>query len=249
MGCDIHLIVEKYNETTKRWELVGNAERDPDDGYITMPRVYRGRNYDLFAILANVRNGYGFGGVPTGEGFVPIAEPRGVPDNASPEFLTWVHQWGVDGHSHSWLLVQELLDCSWDRTTQCFGVVNVAQFLQWKAQDDYLHKSPRDYCGAVFGPSIVHVDLQEMEAFASSLLQRGWSPPEDYDRYRYPQRSIDPDSQLTDELVTRVQNTFTRITWTETYGSCCKDFLTNTLPKLVELGDPTKSRICFFFDN
>lgn len=40
-----------------------------------------GRNYDTFAMLANVRNGRGFAGVKTGDGFPFIAEPRGLPDD------------------------------------------------------------------------------------------------------------------------------------------------------------------------
>lgn len=43
-----------------------------------------GRNYNLFSILANVRNGVGFAGCKTGEGFEPIAMPRGFPADASP---------------------------------------------------------------------------------------------------------------------------------------------------------------------
>src|SRR5215469_11787636 len=36
--------------------------------------LYGWRNYDLFAILAGVRNGSGFGGCDTGDPVVPIAE-------------------------------------------------------------------------------------------------------------------------------------------------------------------------------
>lgn len=43
------------------------------------------RNYDWFAILANVRNGRGFAGLYTGSGFDVIAEPRGYPENISNE--------------------------------------------------------------------------------------------------------------------------------------------------------------------
>ena len=37
------------------------------------------RNYDWFSILANVRNGMGFAGVVTGQGFNYISTPKGVP--------------------------------------------------------------------------------------------------------------------------------------------------------------------------
>ena len=44
---------------------------------------YGDRNYNLFAILANVRNGTAFAGCKTGEGFNPISNPKGVPSDAS----------------------------------------------------------------------------------------------------------------------------------------------------------------------
>jgi hypothetical protein len=43
------------------------------------------RNYDWFAILADVRNGRGFAGVSTGEGFNVTAMPKGLPDDISDE--------------------------------------------------------------------------------------------------------------------------------------------------------------------
>lgn len=93
MGCDIHPHYEVRKDC--KWEHVqvrakyvtGGKEEDGDskidyDGYFNDP-LYIGRNYDLFAILANVRNGSGFAGCDTGDGFRPIMMPRGVPRDAS----------------------------------------------------------------------------------------------------------------------------------------------------------------------
>lgn len=78
MGCDIHFYVEKRIngiwQTADKW----SADLDDDRPYVDYDdRFYRDRNYDLFGILADVRNGRGFAGVTTGEGFVPIAAPQG----------------------------------------------------------------------------------------------------------------------------------------------------------------------------
>ena len=64
MGCDIHFRVEKREgdqwvpaETMipNRWYESGDEEPE------TVPkRFYASRNYSLFAILADVRNGRGF---------------------------------------------------------------------------------------------------------------------------------------------------------------------------------------------
>lgn len=66
MGTDIHLFVE--TRVNGVWELRSDAPR------------FSGRNYNEFAILAGVRNGTGFAGCDT-DGFAPIAEPRGLPDD------------------------------------------------------------------------------------------------------------------------------------------------------------------------
>lgn len=71
---------------------------DPEDGNLSGGEAYRGRNYALFGALAN-----------TGRRQVAaLIEERGVPDDASPEFKKIVDQWADDGHSHSWLNLDDL---------------------------------------------------------------------------------------------------------------------------------------------
>lgn len=94
MGCDIHLVLEK-NDAELGWVGIDTFEghhgrSEKDDWYCP---VARDRNYRLFAALAGVR----------GEG----PAPRGVPCDASSTTRLLVKQWGVDGHSHSWLPIKE----------------------------------------------------------------------------------------------------------------------------------------------
>jgi hypothetical protein len=79
--------------------------------------IYDGRNYDLFAILADVRNGRGFAGSYTGEGFNPIADTKGVPDDMSDVLKEAYEYWEGDGHSHSWFTVKELTEYDWEQKT------------------------------------------------------------------------------------------------------------------------------------
>lgn len=93
MGCDIHLVLEKRHGD--KWVGVDTftsfqrqyASGEPMDGF-SMP-IARSRNYERFAALAGVR----------GSG----AEARGLPDDASDTTRLMSEEWGVDGHSHSWL--------------------------------------------------------------------------------------------------------------------------------------------------
>ena len=92
-----------------RWISVDTWEaEDYGDGYIHWSNypscLYRGRNYHLFSILADVRS-YGEGNA--------ITEPRGVPDDASDAYLYIVEQWKGDGHSHSYFTLTELLEHDW----------------------------------------------------------------------------------------------------------------------------------------
>ena len=105
MGCDIHLYVEK--RVGDKWEAVpgpnpwhGMWDDEPEERLNDW--IWDGRHYDLFAIMANVRNGYGFAGCDTGDGFVPIAMPKGLPDDVSPAIKPAPTD-GGDGHSYSWL--------------------------------------------------------------------------------------------------------------------------------------------------
>ena len=66
MGTDIHGVFQRHDEATGQWhDIPSNYAQD--------------RHYQLFAVLAGVRNGTGFAGVVTGEPVKPIAEPRGYP--------------------------------------------------------------------------------------------------------------------------------------------------------------------------
>lgn len=71
MGTDLHsrLRVKTYND---QWE------------YHEVPYEFDHRDYDLFAILANVRNGYGFGGTARYADSKPVksfTDNRGLPED------------------------------------------------------------------------------------------------------------------------------------------------------------------------
>lgn len=81
MGTDIRLYPEQY--VNGRWQFIGEVEEnsayrhDSEHEPPSCPKnLYDIRNYSLFAILANVRNG---------EGYECIARRRRVPGDLSPE--------------------------------------------------------------------------------------------------------------------------------------------------------------------
>lgn len=101
MGCDIHMYVEI--KKGKDWYNVDYFRRGYNNGdvYYHVP-IYDSRNYALFATLANVRN---YGNTEY------IDEPRGLPEDMTDYVrLEWDDTWYWDGHSCSYLTLQELID-------------------------------------------------------------------------------------------------------------------------------------------
>lgn len=117
--------------------------------------LYDGRNYDLFAILADVRNGYGFAGIETSSGFNSMSSNRGLPENASIEMQVLKE---YDYHSIGYVTLPELLAYDWDQTVTKHGVVNLEGY-----KDYLINGSPDSYSGGVSGQRVVNVTNEEMD--------------------------------------------------------------------------------------
>jgi hypothetical protein len=155
MGCDIHVRIQRLNGAG--WEDVSFAtyldrqypelSRPVDDSWPTAPPQLTARNYDTFGILANVRNGRGFAGCKTGDGWPSIAPDRGLPSGINAEDDD---QWLGD-HSFTWMTLAELQAFHWDGVyTTLHGVVSREQYERW----DKSQGGPLEYCGDVSGPKI-----------------------------------------------------------------------------------------------
>lgn len=226
MGCDIHLYVEIKQDGKWAWWDGQPIEEDEGHVYVDWEKqAYRGRNYDLFAILANVRNGTGFAGVDIGDGFIPISMPRGIPDNSTEEYDRIVKSWGVDGHSHSYLTLDEIINTEeyWNQETKQRGWVSMSEYAKFKEKGE-----PDSYSGGIFGASVVNVSNEEMDA----LLDKGVKD-----------KSFDQALGGT---------YYTQVEWGESYREASRiDEIVQVLSEIVgENGLTSKElRIVFFFDN
>ncbi len=156
MGCDIHIYVEKFDG--KKWRSADKwVQEEYDKTEVTnYPQVYEGRNYELFAILAGVRNGYGI---------KPIVERRGLPDDLSNEVSSTADHWIDDGHSHSWLTLKELVEFDWSFVIRVDGLVGVNGYREFKEKG-----KPSTYWAAGGGEEISN---EEMEKLAASDKKYG----------------------------------------------------------------------------
>lgn len=227
MGCDIHCYAERKSKDGK-WEIVGNVKKE-EDGWVSIDyEPYHDRNYNLFAILANVRNGTAFAGCKTGEGFNSISNPKGVPSDASEEYASLSEQYDSDGHSHSYFTLRELLDYDWTQTTQLQGWVDM---VTWEKFSLYGKKDfPQNYCGMISGNSIEHISEEEADKLFEGLSRK--------ERI---------------EVAKLHTNKYALAKWTIKYSQCVDSFLSDTITELLKLAGGTKGiddiRIVFFFDN
>lgn len=239
MGCDIHSVFELLGDDGV-WRAIYVENLTEDDAQRLQWRIddakfegrppptgitleWNDRSYNVFSILANVRNGRGFAGVKTGEGFEPIAAGRGFPADASPEALEMSESYGVDGHSHTWVSLAEILDTEWQsKTTVLQGIVEANEYVAWRKANEGLENpvGPDSYCGGVWGAKVRTISAEDAA------------------------RMLDWDGAL-EPTVTNVQ-----IQWKVNYAECAKYFMEFIYSRVVILGhDPARVRMVMFFDN
>ena len=160
MGCDIHGRVQRRYSETGKYADIGPMEDD--------------RNYKVFAMLAGVRNGFGFAGVATHSRLVPVSEPRGLPadlelidgdsvklhryndDDELVEYGEW-----LGDHSHSWLSLSEILAWDgWNMTLQMTGILSAEEFARVEREGD----KPRAWSGGVWGLNVTQVTAEQARA-------------------------------------------------------------------------------------
>lgn len=163
MGCDIHIVIERQDADGVWSEIVWQNKPWRDDdvpvaGIPVAPEVFDSRNYHKFAILADVRNGLGFAGIKTCEGWPSIAADRGFPPDFDAESVATNPAWPTDGprslgdHSFTWVSLDELKAFPWDTTESwLYGVVPAKEYERLTVE----HDTPVSYCGDTSGPGIV----------------------------------------------------------------------------------------------
>jgi len=155
MGTDIHSVVQVLLDGKWVTVVVGLCDRI--------------RSYRTFAVLAGVRNGFGFAGIRTGEPVTPIAPPRGLPtdfevveghDHPLPLDLQKRDEsvWMGD-HSHSHLLLSEIQKYASARMSGC-GYISDSSYVDWDGESE-----PWTHCAMVTGTNVVLMTDAEYQPY------------------------------------------------------------------------------------
>ena len=99
MGCDITIHCE-YKDKNGKWRNCDDFFWNPENKEYECVEIYSGRNYELFGVLAGVRD----------NSLPQITERKGFPEDASEVTKAFYKEWENEAHSMSWLTLRELLD-------------------------------------------------------------------------------------------------------------------------------------------
>lgn len=265
MGCDIHFFVERQNDDGV-WEHVGDDRViDFNTDWQNAP-FYIGRNYRLFAILANVRNYHG--------GIEPIAEPRGLPEGLSKEVDEYFFMTTMDNDEYEAL--QKKVEDGEVEEEETYRFCSVSSGRKWSGNENLKA-----------GDRVDNPDLHSMSHFTlAELLTHNWNQEmsqtgivdvNQYARYKkegkpsswYGMVSCPSIKHISNEEMDRLLESgevvpdndanpysyhksgyHTQLTWTEKQGETVQVFTDKIIPNLQKLHkDPTKVRIVFGFDN
>lgn len=178
MGCDIHLFVERRDPDSGAWvaidgpdliylrhaQSVKEGKEDRIPSYAAEERsydgwFYEGRDYTLFAILADVRN-Y--------DGITPIHARRGLPKDISPYVLKVARDYGNDGYSPSWCSYRELREyfVTHPPTITVGGLILLEGYKAFKETGARPHFS----CRGAFGSGTFIIDTDTADLILSGAL-------------------------------------------------------------------------------
>ena len=164
MGTDIHMIAERRIDG--KWQTFEEEVfNDCSWGNVTKTSSpYESRNYNLFAILAGVRNGRGFAGCKIGEPFDPISRPKGYPADMDKKSMNYMSE----EHSASWLTLKEIDRYDWSQKHRNYGVVSEDTYKNFIMQGE----NPDVWSGGIGGDNYVTIDEDEMIALIQGRMLR-----------------------------------------------------------------------------
>lgn len=145
--------IERFAEAEAEYKATGQKCWDFDYYQNQLKKGwYTGRNYCAFAVLGNVRNGFGFAGTVTHKPITPISDRRGLPQDIDDQRLqNYLEEsehldegWYGD-HSFSWVGLDELMAYDWEYQMDARGIVPRAAYEALRAGGWNHRTSPQSH--------------------------------------------------------------------------------------------------------
>lgn len=224
MGCDIHIYVEK--KVKGKWLAADKWKNE--EAYYTMEgrEIFEGRNYSLFGVLAGVRRD----DVPL------ISKPRGFPKDASKEVEGCYTQWEGDGHSTTWLSLEDIQNFDWTQRVKSEGWVTFDTYEKWERWGKQNDDEPEMSCGSVGGGATQHVTVADFALVYGKLQQ---------------EKSLGYWASL-HKTIAEMNHQYALIQWERPLYRMCAEFLSEVIPKLWRIKQSKgveDVRLVFWFDN
>lgn len=243
---------------------VNGYEVDVDGNPEYMRDWFDGRNYRLFGMLADVRNGRGFAGCKTGEAVEVIAEPRGWPEDLSPELEA---ERDHIEHTPSWLTVAEMQAYFERMRTESLTVIGVVDGKTYENLRDHSIK-PNNWSGSISGQGIITVapaiyDMIPTDKVRHVGTGHNWQPTEtmvgiadlplgvlNEEKQMIRDTSLIDSIRGTSTKVDAVAKVFVQATWKQDFTGYTEEFEA-CLRELVEVAntEPENIRAVFYFDS
>ena len=245
MGCDIHFFVEAFvnnlwvpvkqkPKNTRLYKEVAPVleksyeERTNRDNYLIGEWInllkksgqYQwdvDRNYCLFTVLAGVRR------IPS---LHVISRPRGLPSGLSRAIRILDNAHKSDHHSHSYLILKEIMEFNWHFSFSREGYVMMDGYQELKEKGWTDHYFSPDELELFFDNKYRIISTEEMDNILHNQIQKEFEV--------YP---------------------LTFAKWNISYVDFCDQFCREVLPQLQEAcqelvqGDLERLRAVFWFDN
>lgn len=193
MGTDIHAIVQRREGD--HWTNVDMTWPDRPSWDHPLLR----RSYNAFAILGDVRNGTGFAGIYTSDGFDPISSDRGFPSDFTavgedghvrceahqikPDVLARLDDeefedpaWGcgdcqwMGDHSFTWISARELIEYDWEAPVRVRMVVEWPEYHEWAIVGGK-EGFPKSWCGDVSGYRVIKFKEKDIGPFGANVAR------------------------------------------------------------------------------
>jgi len=128
-----------------------------------LPEFFGERNYRVFALLGNVRNGSGFAGVYTHDPIESISSERGRPADISKEAEAKLS----NEHSDGWATLAELKAYDYRQEIVEGGVISEDKYLEFL---NHGRKRPDSWSGGISGSEIVTLTEDEFLSTFESVI-------------------------------------------------------------------------------